>query len=227
VLTSWLYRQTADVQIDGVSLDDEIGETLPPPYFVGPSKPLDAEVWLAVAQQVTSYSIGACDARYGDGFPYFQLFGAQMQGLLSQAELNDQITTLHGMREDRVPLVVRFGYNSPDTTFSIYARLLGGCPGFQNTRSRPTGVAYALLQEGVASTLCQPGLSDLARPAGPVTAESVARHLFPMLLSRDPTTEDIEILQQESGCIDDSCAGNVLTSSACTAILGSAEFLFR
>jgi hypothetical protein len=221
VLTSWLYTQTADVS-DGVSITGgDLDDTSP--LFVGPTKALNAETWLAGVQRVTSYDLGACDNRYGDGFPYFLLYDAYAQGLLDLAGYNDSMQRMFDLRADRGRLIEIDGALYYDTSFAVYAQMLGGCPGFGSTRQRPAGVSYAILQEGIAQVFCAPGFDDLAIPAGDTTVRSVADHLVPMLLSRPATDDDVGALSAAGADAGD----DELVSATCTAILGSAEFLFR
>lgn len=227
VLTSWLYTQTTDVAVgEGVTLEGAADEALVSPAFVGPTKPMNAETWLAGLQHVTSYDLGACDNRYGDGFPYFLLFDAFDQGMIGIDEYNENMQRMFEMREDRGRLAQFDGYFYYDTSLAQYAQMLGGCPGFATSRQKPTGVSYAILQEGLAQAFCAPGIDDLAIPDGNVNARSVTEHLVPMMLSRPANDDDVL-------AITDALAGagdvtdDQLISSACIAIAGSAEFLFR
>ncbi len=222
VLTSWLYTQTSDVK-DGVSVDDD-GADPPPPLLVGPSKSVPAEVWLAGLQQVTSYDMGGCDNRYGDGFPYFQLLQAVQDGTITAQQNNEMAQRLFDMREDRGRLTPFNGVLVYDTTYTQYARMLGGCPGFQATRQKPAGVSYAILQEGIAQAFCAPGVDDLAVPGGDVTPRSVMEHLVPLMLSRPATDDDVAAIEAAA---PPGVSKDELISEACTAIAGSAEFLFR
>jgi hypothetical protein len=222
VLTSWLYTQSAHVAKDGVSVDDNGDE--PSPLFSGPVKAMNAEAWLAGMQNVTSYDIGACDARYGDGFPYFQINQAQQNGMITVDQNNQLMQKLFELRQDRGKLSTYQGLVYYDYVYTTYARMLGGCPGFQATRQKPQGVSYAILQEGIAQSFCDPAVADLASPSGETTAKSVADKLVPMLLSRPATSDDENALAQH---VPAGTNKAVIVSEECTAILGSAEMLFR
>ncbi len=220
VLTSWLYTQTTAVGdgIDVAAADDYTA--LPSPLLVGPSKPLAAEVWLAAAAHLNSDDVGACDYRYGDGFPYFLLLNA----LGYTPAYSAAVTQLHALRDDRVPLVTLTGVSTLDLRFLNDARLLGGCPGFQAVRQRADGVSYALLQEGLATRFCDSATT--ARPAGAITARSVVQHQIPLLLGRDATDDDVAAIEAASAC-GAGCDDDELVNKTCISILGSAEFLFR
>jgi hypothetical protein len=224
VLESWLYTQAANVSKDGVRVDDDGTEALPSPVFVGPSKTVPAEVWLAGLQSVTSYDLGACDNRYSDGFPYFQINQAVSDGTITAQQNNDMLQQLLVLRGDRGRLVESGGMLFYDYVFNTYARMLGGCPGFQNTRQKPAGVSYAILQEGIAQAFCAPGLDDLIKPDGEITPQSAMDKIVPALLARPATDADVDAL---TAVIPAGATGDQILSEACTAVVGGAEFLFR
>ena len=138
----------------------------------------------------------------------------------------DIMRGMHELRGDRGRLVQYGGVEYYDYVYTTYARMLGGCPGFQASRQRPAGVSYAILQEGLAEAFCAPGVFDLAIPDGDITPPNVVRHQIELLLSRPATDEDIAAVVGALDCGDD-CGGDDLVNKTCVAIVGSAEFLFR
>jgi hypothetical protein len=228
VYTSWLYTQPVDVT-DGVTLAGSAEGDEPSPLLTGPTKPVSGETWLAGVAHLTTFELGTCDARYGDGFQFFLLLDAYQQGLISLAEHNASVELLHELREDRNRLLEFEGVLYYDYQFITLARMLGGCPGFQASRQRPVGVSYALLQEGIAQAFCAPEVANLAVPGGDATPRRVMEHLVPRLLSRPATDDDVRALELATGCpgAASGCTRAELVSQACTALLGSAEYLFR
>lgn len=225
VLTSWLYRQTAHVASDG--LGDDPAAVVPPPYLSGPVKARSAEAWLDSATSIIA-PLGTCDPRYSDGFVYFQMVQATQTGTISMAQLEVDVERVWRLQESRQPLELNsdLGIMFPAFTFSTLARLMGGCPGFQDQRQSPEGIAYAYGQESVAELMCVAyGLRS--RPAGPITVASVLTHQMSNLFGRLPDAEELAIFESASlGCAGAECSEDQLVSATCAALLGSAEALF-
>lgn len=227
VMTSWLYRQSARVEPDG--LGDDPAAPVPPPYYSGPVKARSAEAWLDSASAVTT-GLGTCDPRYSDGFAYILMYQAAQTGTITMGKLEEDVAALWVMQENRQRLVLNqeIGINFPDTGYTSIARLMGGCPGFQAQRQSPEGIAYAYGQESVAELLCT--YYDLrARPiaAPPLTVARLLTHQMGLLFGREPLPEEVaEFEAAYMGCAGNACSEAQLVKSMCSALLGSAEALF-
>ncbi len=227
VMTSWLYRQTARVAPDGRG--DDPSAPVPPPYHSGPVKARSAEAWLDSASAVTT-GLGTCDPRYSDGFAYILMYQAAQTGTITMGKLEEDVAALWVMQENRQRLTLNadLGINFPDFAYSSIARLMGGCPGFQDQRQSPEGIAYAYGQESVAELLCT--YYDLrARPitAPPLTVARLLTHQMGLVYGREPLPEEIaEFEAAYMGCAGTECSEAQLVKSTCSALLGSAEALF-
>ncbi len=236
VLTSLLYIQTSVVD-DGVTLDGDESNR-PHPLSVGPTKPIIGEAWIASLQNTSSYDYGTCDPRFSDGFSFSMLYQSYSDGLINAVQYNELMTVLLQARGDRGRLqptgeigedgvTELVGY---DYGYTFVARQLGGCPGFGAVRSRPAGVAFASVQDGMAEALCAPELLDRVIPPGRPSVDDVTSAVFQALLQRAPSAEERELVTSGSGCAvldDGDCAAPLLASRLCVGIAGTSESLFR
>jgi hypothetical protein len=238
VLTSLLYIQTSEVD-DGVTIDGA-DDNRPHPLSVGPTKPITGEAWIASLQNTTSYDYGVCDPRFSDGFSYSMLYQAMSDGLITGLQYNALMPQLLAARGDRGRLqpIGEFAEDGVtelvgyDYGFTFVARSLGGCPGFGAVRTRPAGVAFASVQDGMAEILCVPELLDQVIPPGRPSVDDVTDEVFRALLQRAPTPEELELVSSGSGCDgaaadDGECSAGELASRLCVSLAGTSESLFR
>ncbi len=224
VLSSWLYRQSAVVEDDG--LGDDPTAPVPKVYAHGPVKPADAEVWLDSTAALT-LPLGACDARYSDGFSYFLILQAIQNGMVSNAQGYTDIRTLYDLREDQMPWDET--QKLPDFTYTSVARILGGCPGFQSQRQPAAGLSYAFTQEAIAELICTPGTAQHLAPPGVAspTLDQVLTHQMRITFGRDPLdSEKAAFATAKNGCSGADCTGAGLQNAVCVGLLGSAEMVF-
>ena len=220
VITSWLYRQKAEVADDGFG--DDPYAPVPPIYQHGPVKPALAETWLNSTKAIT-LDFGTCDPRYSDGFPYFLILDAANQGTITQQQALEDVRTLYEMMEDRRPFNEQEGI--PDFTYGFIARLIGGCPGFTNTRQPQTGLSYAFTQESLSELLCQPGVA--AGLGEDTEVEDILRTQMRLTLGRNPTAEETdEFVAASETCVGTECAPAALRNSVCVGLLGSMPMIF-
>lgn len=223
VLTSWLYRMKAEVADDGFG-DDPLAP-VPAIYAHGPVKPALAETWLDSTEALT-VDLGTCDPRYSDGFPFFLILDAIGNGMVTDAEGTADIRRLWEMQENRTPWDEEQG--QPDFTYQFVARLIGGCPGFQNDRQEQTGLSYAFTQETLAELLCNvdiPG-NDLT-PPGTVNVENTLAHQMRIAYGRSPTAaETADYVAAQATCAGAECSENGTKNSVCVGLLGGAEMIF-
>lgn len=227
VIGSWLYRQKAEQDPDGLGDDPTAPE--PPVWASGPLKPMQAEDWLDSAFNL-AYDFGTCDPRYPDFYAYFLLFDYARTASISADRLNEDIRRLHELQESEVPLYYdpMTGIEYPNLGYLQVARLIGGCPGFQAQRSSAEGIAYAFSQEALAELLCQTEVALGARPPGAdPTLESIVVHQMRRLFGRSPEPEELAAFTEaERRCSPDECTTDGRVRSVCVALLGSAEGLF-
>ena len=238
VLTSLLYIQT-NVVDDGVTLGGAEDDR-PHPLSVGPTKPIGAEAWIETLQRTTSFDYGACDPRFSDGFAYANLYQSYVDGVVTATQYNALMTSLHEARRDRGRLQPLGEFSEDGLTelvgydygYVFVARQLGGCPGFGSLRTRPAGVAFASVQDGMAELLCAPALLNQVTPPGRPSVDDVTDAVFQALLQRAPSAEERALVELGSGCtaiaIDDGdCSAPALASRLCVGLAGTSESLFR
>jgi len=225
VLTSWLYRQSAIVEPDG--LGDDPAAPVPAIYTVGPLKAATPEVWLDSALNI-AIDFGTWDPRYTDGFGYFLIQQAVQQGNLPQDQLEAELLRLHRMQDSILTLRVdeMSGMTIPDFRYVQVVRLIGGAPGFQAVRTGPDGVAYAYTQESLAELLCQAGVAQNASPGGDPSTANILTHQMNRLFARDATSEEITMFRDARDTCTDDCSVQAAVNASCVALLGSAEMLF-
>lgn len=221
VITSWLYRQAAEVPADGYG-DDPLAP-VPPIYHHGPVKPALAETWLNSTRPIVGIDFGTCDPRYTDGFPYFLLVQAYDEGLIGANQLYTDLEKLHGMMGDRRLWDAESGY--PDFVYDYLGRLIGGCPGFASRRQPQTGLSYAFTQETLAELLCSPGIA--AGLGADSEIADILRTQMRITLGRNPTSEETAAFEAAAaGCSGAECAPINLRNSVCVGLLGSAPMIF-
>lgn len=223
VLTSWLYRMKAEVADDGLG-DDPLAP-VPAIYAHGPVKPALAETWLDSTAALT-VDLGTCDPRYTDGFPYFLIQDAIDNGMVSDAQGTADVRRLWELQENRMPWDEEQG--QPDFTYQFVARLIGGCPGFQNDRQEQTGLSYAFTQETLAELLCNveiPG--NQLTPPGTVNVENTLAHQMRIAYGRSPlAAETADYVAAQATCAGAECSENGTKNSVCVGLLGGAEMIF-
>lgn len=123
ILTSAVYTST-NLWEEEVKANPEEWD---PPFWHGPVKQMDAEVWLRSAQKLVGQEVGSCDHRFPN------VVGTHPHAY----PLDDAMT-------------------GPDYSFRDTARLLGGCPdrseSFRETRA---GLIAALTQATLTKDLCE------------------------------------------------------------------------
>lgn len=207
VLTSWLYTMPAATDDAAV-------------YAVGPTKPVDAEVWLDKLRAHARLGASTCDVRYLGNESEYLLYDAFEDGLVDEDQLYEDILRFHDLTGDRRPL----GEEGPDTSYETFANLIGGCPRTGAERGAPYGVAFANRQEGLADLLCREGFEG---SLGSTTVEAELRRQMPSLLGRAPTAEEIADFEAAyAECTGDDCAPEHIPTAVCTALAGSAELTF-
>ncbi|MDP2339663.1 MAG: hypothetical protein Q8O67_01790 [Deltaproteobacteria bacterium] len=238
VLTSLLYIQT-NVVTDGVTLEGA-DDNRPHPLSVGPTKPITGEAWIASLQSTTSYDYGTCDPRFSDGFSYSMLYQSYVDGLITAVQYNELMPRLLEARRDRGRLQPIGEFSEDGVTellgydygYTFVARSVGGCPGFGAVRTRPAGVAFGSIQDGMAEILCVPELLDQVIPAGRPSVDDVVDRVFQALLQRAPTPEELDDVDAGSGCgglatLEGECSPGELASRLCVSLAGTSESLFR
>lgn len=223
VLTSWLYRMKAQVPDDG--LGDDPGAPVPKIYATGPVKPVLAETWLDSTKALT-IDLGACDARYSDSFPFFLILQAQQQGYVSAQQATLDLKKLWTLEENRMPWNDTQG--TPDFTYQYVARLIGGCPGFQDKRQPQTGLNYAFTQESLAELICDAGVAqNLVPPNGSTALGDILTHQMELTYGRDPTDQDkADYAAAAASCSGADCTPAGEENSVCVGLLGGAEMIF-
>lgn len=137
ILTSQLYGASNEY----AEAVDENEDHWDPPYWHGPLKLMDAEVWLTTAAKLTGVDLGHCDHRY-----------PEVQSGAS------------GMHPHNYPLTAE---GTPDYGFRDRAALLGGCPDQVDAlRELRTGLIAALTQATITEELC--GLATESSPIFPL-----------------------------------------------------------
>src|SRR5579859_5261483 len=184
VLSSWLYRMESQVPDDG--LGDDPAAPVPLIYSTGPVKPLQAEVWLDSIKGLT-LDLGACDERYSDGFPYFQIIQAQAQGKISASQELTDLKKLWTMEASRLPW--DNAKQMPDFTYTFVARLIGGCPGYQSTRQPQTGLSFAFTQESLGELLCDASVAKglVPQTGDPTQLKNILDWQMRQVYGRSPT----------------------------------------
>lgn len=220
VLTSWLYRQAAEVPDDG--LGDDPNAVIPPIWQHGPVKPATAEVWLDSVKPLI-FDFGACDPRYPDFFPYFVLQQEAANYGIPQDQLEDDYRRLWELQESRIPW--NDAENFPDGVYNYLARLIGGCPGFASRRQPQTGLSYAFTQESLAEALCSPDVGTGLGDGGAVA--DILDDQMRIAFGRSPDADEVAIFEAESAnCVGSECTASALRNATCVGLLGSAEMIF-
>lgn len=227
VLTSWLYRQAAEVEPDGYGEDP--AAPVPPIYQHGPVKPVIAETWLDSTRALTyDFDGGTCDPRYTDGFPYFILLDGLNNGV-PVAQVGEDMERLYLMMEDRRAWDETGGggyypFAIPDFAYDSVAGLLGGCPGFGTERGAQTGLSYAFTQETIAELLCSanpPALGDGTEVA------DILDYQMRLTFGRAPTDEEIADFEAAAEtCSGADCTPAGMRNSVCVGLLGSMPMIF-
>jgi hypothetical protein len=225
LLTSWLYRQAAQVADDGQGNDP--AAPVPAVYAHGPVKPGDAEVWLDSTAALT-LPLGTCDARYSDGFAYFLIMNASMvtPPLITSAQAYADVKKLYTMRGDQEAFDDANNY--PDFTYLYVARLIGGCPGFQSQRQGQTGLSFAFTQESISELLCDNNTAQNLKPtvSGP-TLDDILVHQMRLTYGRDPSAQDkADFATAKATCTGADCTESGMENAVCVGLLGSAEMVF-
>ena len=222
VLDSWLYRMKAAVPDDGLGNDP--AAPVPQIYATGPVKPGTAEVWLDSIKPLT-IDLGACDARYADGFPYFLIAQAGQQGVIPASQVPVDQKKLWTLEKSKLPWSDQ--QNAPDFTYTGVARLIGGCPGYQSQRQPQTGLSYAFTQESLAEVLCDNGVAQHLAPPSGTDLKSILSHQMELVYGRDPTAQDLADYQTAvAGCSGADCTTSGIENSVCVGLLGGAEMVF-
>lgn len=235
VLTSVLYMQTAIVDDD-----DDINEDADDasPLAVGPTKAITAEAWINTLQTLTSFDFGTCDPRFSDGFSYSLLYEAYVDGTLDAAAYNNAVQQMHALRRDRGRIQANGEVDADGTEllgydygYTFVARQLGGCPGFGSPRKRPAGLAFALVQDAFAESLCVPELMSEVVPLGRPSLDDIATAMVLALYQRPADAEELDAMRAFSGCdtvaVEGDCAPLNFASRLCVGLSTSAEMLFR
>jgi hypothetical protein len=206
ILTSILYTSAGTWEEDAKA--DE--QDWDPPYWHGPIKQMDAEVWLRSAQRLVGLPEGSCDHR----FP-----------------------VVVGTHPHSYPVME--GGTTPDYSFRDTARLLGGCPdrveSFRETRA---GLIAALTQATLTKDLCEAATLDAPiYPAQFVedpnnkSVEALGKagdQIYASALIRPLPDSAAEALADGvEGCRDETdCLPGDFAFHTCRLILKSADFLF-
>ncbi len=206
VLTSMVYGSAAAWEEDAKADADDWD----PPYWHGPVKQMDAEVWLRSAQRLVGLPVGSCDHR----FP-----------------------VVVGSHPHAYPTVA--GGTAPDYSFRDTARLLGGCPdrveSFRETRA---GLIAALTQATLTKNLCEAAAENAPiYPAQFIEDPSnksiealgtAADQIYAAALVRPiPDSAADAVAAGVEGCRDTTdCLPDDFAYHTCRLILKSADFLF-
>ncbi len=224
LLTSWLYRMSAKVEDDGFG--DSPTAPVPEIYAHGPVKAGSAEYWLDTASRLTA-ELGTCDPRYTDGFSYFFLFEAYDDGTIDLEQYQADVRRLWEMQESRLPWRETEDGAYPNYDYVYVARLIGGCPGYQNQRQEQTGLAFAFTQESLAELLCDEYVAQNLAPSGEQTVAKILTHQMKQVFGRGPSAEEIADYEAAAeACEGQECTEAGLRNSICVGLLGSAEMIF-
>jgi hypothetical protein len=180
---------------------------------------------------------GACDPRTGDDVWWRD----HIEGLLitggddpeTVAEYNATMTDYHAEQGNWRPLIEQELRHSdyPQTAYALgldpsyfdIARLFGGCPGRNSPRLNAlSGLTFVYGHEVAQDAMCGELLA--LDPVGDSVADlaaSLTRHLW----SRDPTSDELEILEQHA-CKQSACDVDTRFRGLCRAILGAHELVF-
>lgn len=207
ILTSALYT-ASNIYDEAVSTNADEWEA---PYWHGPLKLMDAEVWLATAAKLTGVELGSCDHRY-----------PEVQSGAS------------GMHPHAYPTI----NGAPDYGFRDRARLLGGCPDqVDQFRELRTGLIAALTQATITEELC--GLTTPAAPIFPLgviedpndkTEEALrvaADQVYTAALVKPIPTDALSgVMVGVELCRDDlSCTPTAFAVESCRLVLKSADLV--
>jgi hypothetical protein len=184
-----------------------------PPYWHGPVKQMDAETWLASAQNLVGLPVGSCDHRY--------------------PEVQSGPSGFHPHRYPSIDGI------TPAYDFRDDARLLGGCPDrIEQFRETRAGLIAALTQATLTKDLCEVATEQspiypaqfiddpddksqqaLATAAEQIYAAAMIRPLPPGAAQALETGVE--------GCRDTTaCLPTDFAYHTCRLVLKSADFLF-
>jgi hypothetical protein len=178
-------------------------------FWHGPTKQMDAEVWLRSTQRLVGQVPGSCDHRYPE---------------------------VLGTHPHNYPTT---DGTTPDYAFRDTARLLGGCPDRESSfRETRAGLIAALTQATLTRDLCLSATDDspiypdqfiedpndedeasLSKAANQISAAALIKPI--------PETASDALVAGVDGCRDDStCNPAQFAEHTCRLVIKSSDFLF-
>ena len=205
ILTALVYTATNTYEED----DKPDPADWDPNFWHGPTKQMDAEVWLRSTQRLVGQVPGSCDHRY-----------PEVVGSHPHSYPSTDGTT-------------------PDYSFRDTARLLGGCPdreaSFRETRA---GLIAALTQATLTRELCLAATADspiypnqfIEDPTDESEASlsAAANQIYASALVKPiPATAADALMAGVEGCRDDTnCDPAQFAEHTCRLVIKSSDFLF-
>lgn len=220
VLTSWAYRQSA--QVDAAHPRPDALLNLPLAY--GPTKLLIPEAFLQSVAKVTGKPVGDCDWRYPNLPEWYYPGNAQLD-----AELGDDV------RYPKLP-DGRF-----DKSFRDTAAGMGGCPGTfdfgsvdgvlgARERVNQMGLMTAVAQDESLVQLCLvDAVPNLVHGPARIDHDSIrqtVKQVMTATLSRDPADDEVDEVTAAAlqGCT--TCDTEEVARDLCSGLAGDLDFIF-